>query len=244
MVTAHERLLNLPRTFCALCAAAAAAYVAFTATTPVGDSAATVAQMERAVTAADGILAPHAFDLKGAQAPAPASTARTLYRMSGARGELLFLEGPPGVDRGEAERIFAELYGAGRERYIPADSALSAVTTLTSQLVPENRTVARAMALRQLQSKPRALSEQAWRERYPDSLRPWTIEEPGTLQLRRVTYAVGAAFTAFAVTILVFAIVRAARGVRSRGLSRGVGAGRGRTASDADYPTRGSDAVN
>lgn len=227
MVTSHERLLNLPRTFCALCVAVAVAYFAFTATTPLGDPAATVAQIEHTLQAADGILAPHAFRLQGAQAPTPTTTARALYRMSGAKGELLFLEGPAGLPRSEAESIFAELYTAVRERYISPDSALADVTTLTSRLVPENRKVAQAMALRQLQAKPRAISEQEWRERLPDSLRPWKIEELSSLQRKRVTYAVGAGFSGFAVMVLFFVLSRALLRVRARRLLRKVPTGHG-----------------
>src|SRR5687768_16008368 len=173
MPAAQRNLVNLPRAISALLAAVVAAF-AFAATLPNGDPEATIAQTELEIS---GVVARHTFQLKDSSARTPDDAARSLYRMSGAKGELLFLEGPAGRGRAEVEHIFAKIYNSGWDRYLAQDSALSDLRKVASRLAPQNQNLAQAKGLLRFESRPAAVSEKAWRERLPDSINPWQIQE-------------------------------------------------------------------
>ena len=207
------------RVIVAIVLAAGAAAATFLSVQRTGDPQAVIDQAERQLNDVNAILQRHTFELKDASAPNPTDKSRTLYRISGPKGELLFLDGPANRDANEIGAIAAELFSSSRDRYLAANSAWAEVRGISTNLLPSNRRIAEAKALRQFDTKPDAALQQQWASRFPDGNESWRIEELTQFETKRVMYAVAAGLASFAIVMFVLAlwsrVMRSVRGVQS-----------------------------
>lgn len=201
-----QSLITRPRAIFASLFAIGAATLAFTATERSGDPQVVITEVERQINAIEAILQRHTYEFKNAGSPKPANKSRAIYRLSGPKGELLFVEGPADPNTSEVERIVAELYQRGSKQYVSLDSAWTEVQTIWADLTWSNRQVAEARALRQFDSRPGSASLYDWDNRFRKSKAQWQVQEVAAFQSQRALYAAGAAVGAFVVVILVLAV--------------------------------------
>lgn len=201
-----QSLITRPRAIFASLLAIGAATLAFIATERSGDPQVVIAEVERQINAVKAILQRYTYELKNAGSPKPANKSRALYRLSGPKGELLFVEGPADPNTSEVERIVAELFQKGTKQYVSLDSAWTEVQTIWADLTWGNREVAEAKALRQFESKPASASSYDWDSRFRKSKDEWKIQEPAAFQSQRALYTAGAAVGTFVAVIVVLAV--------------------------------------
>jgi hypothetical protein len=192
-----------PRVAVAGLLAAGAATGAFVSTERHGDPQRVVDDVARQINDLRPILHRHTFHLRGADAAAPADESRTLYRVSGPKGELLFLEGPAGRSAGDIEQLASSLLSTPQQtQYVSTDSAWTEIRQLASGMIAANQRIAAAKALRALDSKPAAASSEDWASRFPDSNIAWRVQEAAEFQWKRAFYAAMAGLATFAIVML------------------------------------------
>lgn len=198
-------LLTPPRIVFACLLTVAASWFAFIVTEREGDSQAAIANVDRQINEIGNILKRYTYELKEPDSPKPAEKSRALYRLSGPKGELLFVEGPADPDTSEIERIVGELYKTGTKQYVALDSAWSEVQAGWANLTWHNKQIAETKALREFPSKPSGASSYDWDNRFRKINGPWQVQEPMAFQIQRITYILGAAISTFVAVILFLA---------------------------------------
>jgi len=148
----------------------------------------------------------HTYELKDAGTPRPVHKSRALYRLSGPKGELLFVEGPADPHTSEVERIVTDLYQKKNKQYVSHDSAWIEVQAMWSGLTWDNQQIAEAKALREFDSKPSSASSSDWDYRFRKSKGQWQIQEAAAFQSQRALYTAAATVGTFAAVILVLAV--------------------------------------
>ena len=199
-------LITRPRIVFAGLLAIGAASLAFIATERRGDPQAVIVETERQISTIDTILKRHTYELKDAGSPKPADKSRALYRLSGPKGELLFVEGPADPNTSEVERIVADFYQKGNKQYVSHDSAWNEIQTIWAGLTWGNQQIAEAKALRQFDSKPSSASSYDWDYRFRKSKDQLQVQEVAAFQSQRALYTAAAAVGTFAAVILVLAV--------------------------------------
>ncbi len=107
-----------------------------------GDPQAVIAEVDRQISEIERVLKRHTYELKEPGTPKPTDTSRALYRLSGPKGELLFMEGPADPNIPEVERIVGDLTQTGKKQYVSLDSAWSEMQSNLCKpylAKPENR---------------------------------------------------------------------------------------------------------
>lgn len=199
-------LITTPRAIFAGLLAIVAAAFAFAATERSGDPASAVADVEQKLGTADAVLRRHTYELKDAGTPKPADKSRALYRLSGPKGELLFVEGPSDPNIPEVERIVRELYEKKNKQYVAHDSAWTEIQSAWSGLTWGNRQIAEAKGLLKFDSKPTGTSSYDWDNRFRSSKGQWRIQEAVAFQAQRAMYTLGGAVGTFIAALLVLAV--------------------------------------
>ena len=198
-------LLTRPHMIFAAIVAIAAAALAFVATERSGDPQAVIAEAMRRLSAVQSTVERHTYQLREADSPKPTDHAHSLYRLSGPKGETLFVEGPADPNTSEVERIVFDLYQTGKKSYVAHDSAWAEVQRIWASMTWSNKQTAEAKALRQFDTKPTDASSYDWDYRFRKSNEPWHVQEVSDFQARRAFYSGGAAIAAFTFVVLALA---------------------------------------
>lgn len=199
-------LLTRPRiAFAGLLAVGAAALVILLHERS-GDPQSAITEVERRLGTIEQSRKRYTYELREANSPKPTDKKRSLYRLSGPKNELLFVEGPTDLNTTELEGIVAELYQSGRKQYVSNDGAWADVQSAWAKLTWSNRQIAEAKALAEFDLKPSDVSTYDWDRRFRKSKDPWQVQEVAAFQAQRALYATGAALLTFVVIVLLLAI--------------------------------------
>jgi len=141
---------------------------------PNGDSRRAIADMERKISTIDKVLKRHTYELRdtGAQ---PTDASRTVYRMTGQKGEVFYFEGPADPSGIDINQVAVELFLKKNKRFVSYDSAWTEVQAIWSGLSQANQRIARAKVLRHFDSRPSSVSSDEWQDRIRWSESQWHI---------------------------------------------------------------------
>jgi hypothetical protein len=145
------------------------------ATEPSGDPRLAIADVERKISAIDRVVKRHTYEVRDATTRAPSDASRSIYRMTGQRGEVFYFEGPADPSGIDINQVAVELFLKKNRKFVAYDSAWTEVQAIWSGLSRANQRIARAKALRHFESKPGGVSSEEWEDRIRQSESQWHI---------------------------------------------------------------------
>ncbi len=152
-----------------------AASIAANAADPDGDTRIAIADVERQFGTIDKVLRRHTYELRDETAQRPTDTSRSLYRMTGQKGERFYFEGPAEPRGVDVNQIAVELFLKKNKIFVSYDSAWTEMEAIWSRLSPPNQRIARAKALRHFEIRPSSVSSDEWQDRMRSSEDSWRI---------------------------------------------------------------------